>query len=83
VSSRARPKTAPPISWRVKAGARSFPGACVFRTSNSTSSIPTNGTIPATTMMAIKGMPGGTWACRKQYPMSLKAMMVPMPAPVR
>ena len=56
--------------------------ARVFRTRSSTRNIPTNGTIPATTMMRSKECPAATWGMSEKYPMSLKAMMVPMPAPV-
>ena len=56
--------------------------ASVLRTRMSTSSIPINGTIPAATMMRSNEWEAAIWGRSEKCPISLNAMMVPIPAPV-
>src|SRR5580704_2742582 len=56
--------------------------ARVLRTNNNTRIIPTNGTNPAVTTMESKECVAWDWSESEKYPINLKAMIVPIPAPV-
>src|SRR6266568_1901980 len=56
--------------------------ARVFRTRSNTRIIARKGIMPATTTMASKAWPPAAWCPSEKWPISKKAMIVPMPAPV-